>query len=556
MRSPIQNRRAFLKIASGSAALAATTRLPALAADFTTLDIGSEPQLFLDDWVIDRTSELKRKLHQPKKHGLIKEADGRDWERGDVYHGCTVARDSRGRFHMTYRYFWYDAGVRDLHPYIGVDKAHWFRESVAYATSEDGIHWQKPALGLLDGPTGYKRQDEFPFLVPASTSKQNNLGCPYDFICDLNAGGNISDPAKRFLVRVVQKDDTHPFAKAIDPRLYYAADWPDFARDPDWKEKLTPIPNATLSPRGFRTLYGYDHERGEWFSTPQDELGRWIPRGGRDIARFWSPDLIRWSGPELVLPVADDEPKRPDDWVEYMDMQGYRVGGQRSGAWLAQLCVFHSDRSKPQYMMPGRSKVSRKGLTETRLMLSRDAGRTWQPIAGKQPWLPHSDEPHGFDRLVFGAHRVRVGSEDWFYYSAWDGDHLTFNQDGSLYEPGFVRTGRTARATLRADGYLSLDAGDAKGRLSTKPIRFDGERLFVNYRPQRGALRAELRDLGGRPLAGFSLADCTPVTSDGIATAIHWKGSNKLKQWAGSAVRLTLEWSDGSLYGFRFANQA
>lgn len=553
MISRKKTRRTFIKTAAASTGLVVIGKLPAIAADFTTLDIGSEPQLFLDEWVIDRLHGLKREFHPPQKQGLIKEADGRDWERGDIYHGCTVARDRGGRFHMTYRYLWYDPSVRDLDPNIGPDKAHWFRESVAYATSEDGIHWQKPSLGLAEGPAAFKKQKEFPYLVPASTSKNNNLGCPFDFICDLNANGNIADPAKRFLVRVVRKDDTHPFAKAIDPRLYYAADWPDFARDKHWKEKLTAIPNATLSPRGFRTLYGYDHDRGEWFSTPQDELGHWIPRGGRDIARFSSPDLIRWQGPQLVLPVPADESKTPNDWVEYMDMLGYRVGGERSGAWLGQLCVFHSDRSNPQYMMPRLSKVSRKGLTESRLMISRDAGRTWKPVAGKQPWLPYSDAPHGYDRLVFGAHRVRVGDEDWFYYSAWDGDHLSFKQDGSVYEPGFLRTGRTALAKQRADGYVSLNASSAKGQLMTKPIRFDGEKLLVNFQPRQGALRAELRDLAGKPIAGFSLADCAPVTRDGVATEMRWTGAGKLGQWSGSALRLALQWSDGALYGFRFS---
>ena len=38
---------------------------------------------------------------------------------------------------MTYLYLWWDASVRNLSESIGVDRAHWFRQSVAYATSED-----------------------------------------------------------------------------------------------------------------------------------------------------------------------------------------------------------------------------------------------------------------------------------------------------------------------------------------------------------------------------------------------------------------------------------
>ena len=38
-------------------------------------------------------SGLKRTLHQPAKKGLIKEADGSDWQRGDVYISNYPARD-------------------------------------------------------------------------------------------------------------------------------------------------------------------------------------------------------------------------------------------------------------------------------------------------------------------------------------------------------------------------------------------------------------------------------------------------------------------------------
>ena len=74
---------------------------------------------------------MSRTLHQPKKHGLLKHADGSDWDRGDVYHGNIVCRDAAGQFHMTYRYIWDDPGVRGLSPNIGDDKAHWYRESIA-----------------------------------------------------------------------------------------------------------------------------------------------------------------------------------------------------------------------------------------------------------------------------------------------------------------------------------------------------------------------------------------------------------------------------------------
>jgi len=547
------NRRRFLEVSSLLGATLVGSGGAICAGEPPLALIGSETQLFLDDWIVERMNGLRRTLHQPKKKGLLKEADGTDWQNGDVYMGNIVCQDRRGRFHMTYRYGWWDPEVRNLHPNIGDDKAHWQRYTTAYAYSEDGLSWHKPRLGLQEGPTGFRKQKEFPYEVPSGTSKDNNLGCPIDFIYDLHAHGNIAEPSKRFLVRVVRKEDTHPFAKTVESQMYFAADWPDFAKDPTWKDKLTPVVGGCLSPRGFASLAGYDHEAGVWFAVSQDTLGRWIPRGGRDIARYSSSDLVRWTGPELVLPVSADESKTATDTVEYMNLDPCRVGGAKTGVWLGQLLVFHSDRSDPQYMMPTARNVWRKGTTELRLALSRDAGKTWQRVCDKTVWLPCSPEPHGYDRLVFAQYPIRVGNEMRLYHTVYDGDHLIFKRDGSLFEPGFVRTARTALATFRPDGYVSLDAGEQTGHLVTRALRFQGKELSVNVAAKKGALRVELQDAEGKPLPGYSLADSQPITGDGVAVTAHWRRNKDLAKWNGQPVHLRFELQNGSFYGFNFA---
>lgn len=514
--------------------------------------IASEPQLFLDEWIVERSRGIARTLHRPTKHGLIKHADGSDWERGDCYvdGGHIATRDRAGRFHLTYRYHWWDPAVSKLHPSIGEDKAHWFRESVAYATSDDGIRWHRPKLGLAEGPTGFKKITGFPFEVPTGMSKENNLGCPFDFIVDLHAHGNIAEPNQRYLLRLAKRDDTHPFAKVTEASLHFAPDWPDFAHDPKWREKLIPV-NGTLSPRGFRSLAGYDHDARLWFAVSQDSIGNWLKRNGRDVARYTTPDFVHWSGPELVLPVPKDESRRPEDWVEYMSMNAYRVGGPKSGAWLGQLNIFRSDRRDPQGMMPTIPNVWRKGLTEVRLVISRDAGKTWQCVAGTQAWLtPHAEE-NGYDRLVFGANPVRVGDELWFYYTAWDGDHLVFNRDGATYYKDRVRMGRTARATLRLDGYVSLDAGKERGEIVTRPLTLTGHELVVNLAAPKGELRVEVQDEVGKPIPGFTHDDCVPAKGDGVCLPVRWRTNAELAKLSGRPVRLHFNLTQASLYSFQ-----
>ena len=545
------DRRRFLARSVAGVASAALANARVLCAADQSVAVGSEPQILIDDWAVQRADDLKRTLHQPRKQGLIKEADGSDWQRGGVYLGNAVCRDNAGIFHMTYRYYWWDAALEKVRQ-IGVDKAHWFHETVGYATSDDGIRWSKPELGRFDAPSRFSASNSFPFETPEAFSRRNNFGYPIPFAYDLQANGNVSDPNKRFLFQVVeQRDATHPFAKPLDSQLYFAADWPDI-REAQWKDKLTPIPKGTLSPRGFSTICGYDYAAKEWFMTCQDVIQNWLKRDGRDIARYASPDLVSWTGPELVLPVAQDESRKATDHIEYMDLWGNRIGGPRTGAWLGQLLIFHSDRTNPEYQTPRMPNVWRKGTTELRLVISRDAGRSWQRVGDHQAWLPHHDEDDGFDRLINGTCPVRVGDEMRYYYSCWNGDHLVFNRDGSTHYPNRLRNNCTAWATLRINGQCSLDANDQGGQLLTKPLRFDNSLLAVNLSAAKGSLRVEVQDDSGNPVEGFASADCVPATGDGLALPVQWRDNRDLRKLAGRAVRLRFELRRGSLYAFQF----
>jgi len=109
----------------------------------------------------------------------------------------------------------------------------------------------------------------------------------------------------------------------------------------------------------------------------------------------------------------------------------------------------------------------------------------------------------------------------------------------------------TGLATLRRDGFASLDAGGDRGEITTRPVRFGGKRLFVNADVREGSLRAEVLDVGGSPIEPFSLASCEPVRGkDGTAIAIGWRGAADLSPVAGRAVRLRFEVTGGKLYSF------
>jgi hypothetical protein len=104
---------------------------------------------------------------------------------------------------------------------------------------------------------------------------------------------------------------------------------------------------------------------------------------------------------------------------------------------------------------------------------------------------------------------------------------------------------------MRWDGYLSLDAGPQDGEVLTKPVVFAGSELLVNLAAGSGEMRAELQDDAGKPIRGYTAAECAPLTGDGVALAVRWRTGN-VRQLAGKPVRIVFRLRNASLYGYQF----
>jgi hypothetical protein len=110
------------------------------------------------------------------------------------------------------------------------------------------------------------------------------------------------------------------------------------------------------------------------------------------------------------------------------------------------------------------------------------------------------------------------------------------------------------RYTLRRDGFVSAAAPLAGGWLVTKPIVFEGERLNINFETSAaGSLQVEIQDVQGRPMPGFSQAECPSLFGNATDYAINWRSGAKLRDLAGAPVRLRFVLRDADLYAFRFS---
>ena len=102
-------------------------------------EITSNPQLFVDDFLIERKEDVFRTLHNPERvatNPVI--VPDRPWEGYLTMQPGTVIFDEEdGVFKM-----WYNTLPTREHPSI--------EQYLCYATSRDGLKWEKPNLNLIE----------------------------------------------------------------------------------------------------------------------------------------------------------------------------------------------------------------------------------------------------------------------------------------------------------------------------------------------------------------------------------------------------------------------
>ncbi|MCH5376234.1 MAG: glycosyl hydrolase family 32, partial [Planctomycetes bacterium] len=114
---------------------------------------------------------------------------------------------------------------------------------------------------------------------------------------------------------------------------------------------------------------------------------------------------------------------------------------------------------------------------------------------------------------------------------------------------GMYDRGATGVAFLRRDGFVSMDAGQDAGTLTTRPLRFTGSKMFVNADTDQGELFAEILDESGEVIEPFTRENCRRVQADSTIEPIAWRGGD-LTALSGRPVRFRFTLQNGSLYSF------
>jgi hypothetical protein len=108
----------------------------------------------------------------------------------------------------------------------------------------------------------------------------------------------------------------------------------------------------------------------------------------------------------------------------------------------------------------------------------------------------------------------------------------------------------------RLDGFVSADADQKGGWLTTPTLKFKGSRLRLNIDTgSAGTAFVEMQDADGRPIPGFALADCEEIGGNFIDQRVHWKGGADVARLAGRAVRIHVSMKRGKLFAFQFTRE-
>ncbi len=451
------------------------------------IDVGR--QLFVDDFLIEE-STLKRSFHLARKYEgnpILKPETRLELNRPRNAIACPKDGGLWWDHEEETFKMWYEAG--------------WIH-TICYATSNDGLHWERPELDIEPG---------------------TNRVLPAQYQCDSwnvvpdYAGDN---PEQRYKIFVMPGGQGPAMAMVSADGVH-------------WSEPIM------TGPTGDRSSMFYNPFRKKWvYSLRSYWRGR-----SRD---YWEHDDFllgaKWNGGQPFLWCGADELDPPDPEI-----------GQRPQLYNLDAVAYESVMLGvfEIHLGPPNSECDKAGLpkiTELNLAYSRDGWHWHRPDRRAFVRAERRDVwDRGYVQPVGGICTIH-GDTLWFYYTGFQGDPA--RKSRHFLETGMYDRGSTGVAFLRRDGFASMDADAAGGTLLTRPLSFSGKHLFVNAKTAEGQLRAELLDEAGKTIAPFTLGNCTPLAVDSTLAQVRWEGAGALPALSGKAVRIRFELTNGSLYAF------
>ncbi len=494
------------------------------------MNIGSRREVCWDEALMNTCESIRVQMHRPEYRGDAMTCDA-PWE-GNASGYFTLLPDGT-HYRLYYRGAQYDSDER------GRFITH--KETLCYAESADGKTFHKVPVNLhnwwgtannniLSTETG----DNISFFV------DTNPACPpeekYKGLCGGHYGAGL--------------------------QLYTSADGVNFVKnrvlaDDGAYDSLNVCFWDEIREQYYLFYRGFHGERTDGaraIGWTEDELSQMDEAGKleaahsnkhiRDVRVRTSEDFITWSEPRR-LEYGDSD---PDIQLYTNNIQPYYraphiflgMPTRYTDRWRDNGISQLPDWEHRQLLMQHQEPRTGTAMTDTCLMTSRDGvnfRRTDEAF-----YTPGPERAH-----------------NWYYgdgYFAYGMAETASDIPGAPNEISIytgvnyrVKGITLRRYAVRLDGFFSWRCDFKPGKVVTKPVVFQGDRLHVNFATSgAGFLRIRILDENGQALEGY---DSGRHFGDSVERELFFE--KPLADLNGKPVRLEITMQDADLYSFRFS---
>lgn len=485
--------------------------VPYLEAETEPLTLEQGRQLFVDDYLID-WSTFRRIWHP-----------AREYRYNPVLEPETEMELDHGEAPMAAPFndgLWYDPQDKLYKLYY---HAGWFH-GTALAISSDGIHWERPDLGVV-GHTN--------LVIPPREGYERD-GC---LVWLDQHAETIAERWKMFLYfRHPNGENGELFTSADGIRWTFrtrtgeCGDNSSFFRDPFRKQWIFSV----------RCGFPETGRARAWLPRSEFIAPPWKQKLSEILTPGDSVDMIPWARIDRLDPLEEETRFRP----QLYDLNAVPY----ESLMLGLFALFHGYENDKCALLACPKRI------DLHPAFSRD-GYHWSRPEERIPLLRCTRKKGDWNRGYLhatGGLCLTFHDTLRFYYAGFSGkSKLGPGEKGSSSRGAYAMYAgaSTGFAELRRDGFASLHT-DTEGLLVTRPLHPNGRTLWINACAE--SVRVELLDPDSNPLPGCSVTETIPFRGDSTCARIAWTGHDTLPD--NTPIRLRFSMENGDLYSFWFSD--